>query len=193
MDSISDGSNPAARLEPADLRGTGRCDDEHALLAEFEPFFEEQRNVRHEKVRPTLARGLEEIKTFLRDPRVEDRFEPQPGVIVGKHAPAQEVPVDPALGVERLIAEGLAHETRHLGIRLEQAVHGGIAVEQDHRGDELAQVAADGGFARRDAAGECHHVHGRRRIADPAPQRKDQWPERVTAIVVRANLFSPRL
>ena len=49
---------------------------------------------------------------------MENGLQLEPGLIVRKHPPTQEMAVDPARTVERLIAEGGGNDFRHRRVRL---------------------------------------------------------------------------
>ena len=92
----------AARLEPLDLSGAGRSDDEHLGLAEVESLLKEERNVCDEQFRAPCSSLFQGIKTFLPHPRMQDRLQREPGRFIREHPVAQKLPVDPSLRIERL-------------------------------------------------------------------------------------------
>ena len=150
----------ATSLEPLDLRGAGRSDDEHLVLAEIESLFKKERNVRNEKFRAPCSSSGQRIKAFLSDAGMEDGLQTKPCIWIGKHPAAEKMAVYAAVSIQRLIAEGIRNDGGHLWIRFQHPMDRRIAIEDDERGQALGEQAADGGFTGRNPTGKRHDLHG---------------------------------
>jgi hypothetical protein len=102
---------------------------------------------------------------------MEDRLQTEPRGLIRKNPAAEEMAINAAVGIERLIAEGFHNDGGNLRIRFQYPVDRRIAIENHERGQALGEQAADRGFSGCNSTRECHDLH---RVEDPKIGRGNQ-------------------
>jgi len=134
-------------------------DQQVAVLPEVERVFEQERDVRHEQGRAQFAGGGQRFKTFLADPRVDDRLELGAGSGIGENPATQRGPIDRARGVDDRDPETGGDGGTHLAGCRQQSVDTGVGIENHRVATEPREDATSRGLAAGNAAAETENKH----------------------------------
>jgi hypothetical protein len=143
--------------------GRGRLDHEHQVVGRGQPALDEQRDVVHQHRRAAALGLLGQLAGPLPDPRVDDRVQPPPRVVVAEDGGPERRAVEGAVGLHDAGAEGGDDLLEAGRARLDDLARHLVGV--DHGGAAGGQGPGRRRLAGPDAARQPHPQHPARLAA----------------------------